>query len=63
MVQHLPTQAQRLTYLRAFLWALPERAQQIGTMVALGVDPVTWYRLRHALPDIVPRGEYNWRHY
>lgn len=57
VVAALPMQSQRLTYLRAFLWAMPERAQQIGTMVALGVDPVTWYRLRHQMPELIPRGE------
>jgi hypothetical protein len=39
VVQALPTLAQRATYVRAFVWAMPERAQQIGVMVALGVDP------------------------
>ncbi|KAL4537156.1 hypothetical protein Ndes2526B_g04932 [Nannochloris sp. 'desiccata'] len=61
VVQNLPMQAQRLTYIRAFLWAMPERCQQIGTMVALGVDSVTWYRLKHQLPEIIPRGEAGWK--
>jgi tellurite resistance protein len=61
VVQALPMQGQRVTYIRAFLWAMPERCQQIGTMVALGVDPVTWYRLKHQLPEIIPRGEEGWK--
>jgi tellurite resistance protein len=63
VVQNLPMQGQRLTYIRAFLWAMPERCQQIGTMVALGVDPVTWYRLKHQLPEIIPRGEAGWKRF
>lgn len=63
VVQHLPMQSQRLTYIRAFLWAMPERCQQIGTMIALGTDPVIWYRLRHAIPDIIPRGEAGWKRF
>lgn len=63
VVQHLPMQSDRLTYIRAFLWAMPERCQQIGTMVALGTDPVTWYRLRHAIPDMIPRGEAGWKRF
>ena len=39
VVQSLPMLAQRATYIRAFLIAMPERAQQIGVMIALGVDP------------------------
>ncbi len=61
VVQNLPMQGQRLTYIRAFLWAMPERCQQLGTMIALGVDPVTWYRLKHQLPEIIPRGESGWK--
>lgn len=30
VVQHLPMLGQRLTYIRAFLWAMPERCQQVG---------------------------------
>ena len=63
VVQNLPMQGQRVTYIRAFLWAMPERCQQIGVMVALGVDPVLWYRLRHQLPEIIPRGERGWKKY
>jgi hypothetical protein len=63
VVQALPMQGQRVTYIRAFLWAMPERCQQIGTMVAVGTDPVTWYRLRRAVPEIVPRGEAGWKRY
>lgn len=54
---------QRLTYIRAFLWAMPERCQQIGVMVALGTDPVNWYRIRKAIPDIIPRGESGYKHF
>lgn len=63
MVRYLPMHEQRVTYVSAFCWALPERAQQIGTMVALGTDPVSWYKLRISLPAIIPRGETGWKHY
>jgi hypothetical protein len=63
VVQHLPMLSQRLTYLRAFLWAMPERCQQIGLMVALGVDPVTWYNIRKHMAELIPRGERGWKEY
>ena len=63
VVQNLPMQGQRTTFLRAFLWAMPERCQQIGTIVALGTDPVTWYRIKHQMPEIIPRGESGWKKY
>ena len=32
-------------------------------MLALGLDPVTWYRLKRMVPDLVPRGEAGWKHF
>lgn len=32
-------------------------------MIALGVDPVNWYRLRRVVPDIIPRGEAGWKRF
>lgn len=36
---------------------------QFGIMLALGTDPVTWYRIKQLVPDIVPRGEAGWKHF
>lgn len=63
VVQSLPMLSQRVTYIRAFLWAMPERCQQFGIMLALGTDPVTWYRIKQLVPDIIPRGEAGWKHF
>jgi hypothetical protein len=57
---NLPMRQQRVRYLKTFLWAMPERAQQLGTMVALGSDPVQWATLAAELPEIVPRGAQGW---
>lgn len=40
---------------------MPERAQLIGRMIALGVDGPTWERLVAAVPEIAPRGAAHWR--
>lgn len=63
VVQHLPMLGQRLSYLRAFLWAMPERCQQLGLMVALGVDPVTWFNIKRHMIELIPRGERGWKEY
>ena len=34
VVQSLPMLSQRVTYIRAFLWAMPERCQQVGAAPA-----------------------------
>lgn len=63
VVQNLPMHAQRVTYIRAFIWAMPERCQQFGVMIALGVDPVVWYRLKKSVPEIIPRGDDGWKRF
>jgi tellurite resistance protein TehA-like permease/glutaredoxin len=63
VVQNLPMHAQRVTYIRAFIWAMPERCQQFGVIIALGVDPVTWYRIKKSVPEIIPRGESGWKRF
>ena len=63
IVQSLPMHGQRVTFVRAFVWAMPERCQQIGTMVSLGVDPVVWERLKHSVPEIIPRGDHGWKRF
>jgi hypothetical protein len=60
VLNNLPMRMQRVRYLKTFLWAVPERAQQIGTMVALGSDPVQWALLAAELPEIIPRGAKGW---
>ena len=49
--------------LKTLLWAMPERAQHIGIMVALGVDEVQWVRITNELPEIIPRGAQGWERY
>lgn len=47
---------QRRRYLKCLIWAMPERAQQIGAMLYRGVDDVTWTRLAFEVPEMIPRG-------
>jgi tellurite resistance protein len=62
VVQNLPMHMQRVKFVRCFAtWAVPERAQLIGRMIALGVDAATWERLVEAVPEIAPRGARGWR--
>jgi len=59
----LPMLQQRVRFLKTFLWAMPERAQHIGLMVACGVDDVQWRRISDELPEIIPRGARGWERY
>ena len=64
VVNNLPMQQQRIKFVRCWaIWALPERAQLIGRMIAMGVDAHIWARLIESIPEIAPRGDPHWRRY
>lgn len=62
-VSNMPLTGQRVKFCRCWLWAVPERAQQIGAWLALGLDAPTWARLTAQVPEIVPRGAPGWKKY
>jgi hypothetical protein len=41
---------QRVRYLKVFMWAMPERAQQFGAIGYRNVDAVMWERVRTGSP-------------
>ena len=63
IILSMPRHMQRVRYLKALMWSMPERAQQVGAIVYRNVDAVMWERLRVELPEMIPRGERNWRRY
>ncbi|CAB9507889.1 Glutaredoxin-C4 [Seminavis robusta] len=63
VINNLPRHVQRVRYLKVLLWSMPERGQQIGAIVYRNVDAVMWERLRVEVPEMIPRGAYNWRRY
>lgn len=63
VINNLPYHPQRVNFIRSLCWSLPERAQQIGAILYRNVDAVMWERLRVEIPEIIPRGESNWRRY
>lgn len=63
IVNNLPRHEQRVRYLKVLTWAMPERAQQVGSIVYRNVDAVMWERLRIEMPEIIPRGAPNWQRY
>lgn len=63
IILNLPRHVQRVRYLKVLMWSMPERSQQIGAMVYRNVDAVMWERLRVEVPEMIPRGAYNWRRY
>jgi hypothetical protein len=62
-LNNLPRQSQRTRFLKVLVWAMPERAQQIGAMVYRKVDAILWERLRCDVPAIIPRGVPHWKRY
>lgn len=52
----LPVFQWKIRYVKAFVWGVPERAQEIGLIVYRNVDRATWLALTQELPEIIPRG-------
>lgn len=52
---HYPQNVQTM-FLKSWIWAMPERAQQLGLMVYRVVDDVTWIEVASDLPEVIPRG-------
>lgn len=50
-------------FLKTWVWAMPERAQQLGLMVYRVVDDVTWVEVARDLPEVIPRGLPGYRRY
>ncbi|CAN0118074.1 unnamed protein product [Ascophyllum nodosum] len=59
----LRARPQRTRFLKTWVWAMPERAQQLGLMVYRVVDDVTWVEIARDLPEVVPRGLPGYRRY
>lgn len=55
MIRSGPTHRQT-RFLKTWVWAMPERAQQLGLMVYRVVDDVTWVEVARDLPEVIPRG-------
>lgn len=55
--------AHQTRFLKTWVWAMPERAQQLGLMVYRVVDDVTWVEVARDLPEIIPRGLPGYRRY
>ena len=63
VVKHQRRHPERLAFLRVLLQAMPERARQIGVMLALTLDVPTWQRIAEEMPDLVPRGMSGYRRF
>eukprot|EP00798_Chlamydomonas_sp_ICE-L_P003362 gene3362-13393_t len=63
VVNNMPMLVQRVRFIKTFLWAMPERGQQIGIILGKGVDGVQWKRITDELPEIIPRGACGWERY
>lgn len=56
-INNQPMIMQKVRFLRAWMWAMPDRAQYFGRVVQMGVDSVLWARLMQWVPEIAPRGD------
>eukprot|EP01134_Creolimax_fragrantissima_P006246 CFRG6246T1 len=55
IISYMPYHSMRVRWLRGILWAMPERAQQVGLYVYHGVSDTMWISLSMDVPEIIPR--------
>lgn len=56
VLKNLPMPNWKTQFIRTFIWAKPERAQEIGLHIYRTCDSVTYAQLADDIPEIVPRG-------
>lgn len=61
VLANLPHPGWQQRYVRAWLWAIPERAVELGLIIYRGCDSVTYAALADDAPELVPRGAAGWR--
>mmetsp|Transcript_45104 Transcript_45104/g.107234 ORF Transcript_45104/g.107234 Transcript_45104/m.107234 type:complete len:1042 (-) Transcript_45104:236-3361(-) len=61
VIRHLALPMQRARFVKALIWALPERAQHIGEMIYRGVEDHEWCAITQDVPEIIPRGLPGWK--
>jgi len=60
LLKSLPTPNWKIQIIRCFIWANPERAQEIGLMLYRKIDSVLFEFVANEIPEIVPRGLSKW---
>eukprot|EP01134_Creolimax_fragrantissima_P006193 CFRG6193T1 len=55
ILRYMPYHSMRVRWLRALLWAMPERGEQLGLYIYHGVSDVMWNSLLLHVPQIIPR--------
>ena len=54
-LKNLPNPVWKNRFVRAFIWAMPELAQEIGAIVYRGCDSVIYSALADEIPEMIPR--------
>jgi len=61
VLTNLPVPMWKIRYLKTFIWANPDRAQEIGILCYRTLNSLDWSFVSKELPEIVPRGLPGWR--
>jgi hemerythrin-like domain-containing protein len=60
IIKNLPHPQWRVRFVRTFIWAKPDRAQEIGLICYRTLNSVDWEFLAQEIPEIIPRGVRGW---
>ena len=54
-LKNLPNPVWKSRFVRAFIWVMPEMAQEIGAIIYRGCDSVLYASLADEIPEMIPR--------
>ena len=60
-IENLPMPMWKVRYIKTFIWACPDRAQEIGLICYRTLRSVDWTFLAKEVPEIIPRGLPGWK--
>jgi hemerythrin-like domain-containing protein len=61
VMENLPIPMWKVRYVKTFVWANPDRAQEIGLICYRTLRSVDWAFLSKEIPEIIPRGVPGWK--
>lgn len=61
IMTNLPAPMWKVRYVKTFIWASPDRAQELGLICYRTLPSVDWAFLAKEVPEIIPRGVPGWK--
>jgi hypothetical protein len=61
VVKNLPMLPWKVKFIQCFVWADPNKAQELGLALYKGLDDTTWAFLTEKIPQLIPKGLHGYK--